>query len=200
MRWWTLIAVVVFAMGLLFSAQMSHAAFCTRSVDRTDDEPSATACTALPNDRSLRGALSGAVSGSFICVPAATYFISGTELSASVNLTMRGAGATSTFVRPATGQNIRVLSVQSGVTVTVEDMTLKLGAVNNEKGGCITNEGNLNLSGVNVEQCQASGGYAGGGIYSAGGTNLTLSNCWISYDQAYTIRGRIKTFPEYQKG
>jgi len=124
------------------------------------------------------------VSGSFICVPAGTYSISGTELSAAVNLTVRGAGAASTFVQPATGQTIRVLRVQSGVTVTVEDMTVKLGAMNNQNGGCIRNDGNLNLSGVNVELCKVSGAYGGGGIYSADGTNLTLSNCRVRYNEA----------------
>jgi hypothetical protein len=185
MRSRTLIVLVGLTMVLLFSVHMADAAICTRVVDRADDEPSATACTAAPNDCSLRGALSGAVAGSLVCVPDGTYSISGGELSAAVNLTMRGGGAASTFVKPATGQTIRVLHVQSGATVTVENMTIQHGTASSDNGGCIRNDGNLSLSGVNVESCKVTGSYGGGGIYTASGTSLTLSSCQVRFNEAH---------------
>jgi len=51
----TLIVLVGLSMALLFSVRMADAAFCTRTVDRTDDNAGATACTTADNDCSLRG-------------------------------------------------------------------------------------------------------------------------------------------------
>src|SRR5579862_4609572 len=72
------------AVCFLASLLAGSAAAATFVVDRTDDDASATACTNMPNDCSLRGAIiaaNAAGGADTVMVPAGTY-----------NLTIKGVG------------------------------------------------------------------------------------------------------------
>ncbi len=68
--------IAITLVGVVLPTRPAHAA--TFDVDRTDDSASATACTAAPNDCSLRGAVitaNATVGADVINIPAGTYFI-----------------------------------------------------------------------------------------------------------------------------
>ena len=180
--------------------------FAAIDVDRTDDTAAASACTAAPNDCSLRGAVAFANlnPGTTINVPAGTYQLNipggagegFTGNNAIGDLDIRaddtiiaGAGASTTIIQQ-TQPNDRVIEVNpdllanfdfsiSGVTITGGKETTAVGG-----GGIIS--GSINNT-VSVTSCVISGNSAtgngtlgGGGILHTGGsltiTGTTLSN------------------------
>lgn len=180
--------------------------FAAIDVDRTDDAAAASACTAAPNDCSLRGAVafSNVNPGTTINVPAGTYQlnIAGGALEGfsgnnsigdldfrANNTIVAGAGAATTIIQQ-TQPNDRVIEVNpdllanfnfsiSGVTITGGKETTAVGG-----GGIISGSiGNT----MTVTNCVISGNsatgtgtFGGGGISHAGGsltiTGTTFSN------------------------
>src|SRR5690242_3013533 len=135
-------------------ASANLVAFASVTVDRTDDAFSASACTAAPNDCSLRGAVAFANlnPGTTINIPAGTYSlnipggategfngddsIGDLDVTAS-NTTIVGAGAATTIIQQ-TQPNDRVLEINpfldanftfsiSGVTITGGKETTAVG-------------------------------------------------------------------------
>ena len=180
--------------------------FAPIDVDRTDDTAAASACTAAPNDCSLRGAVAFANlnPGTTINVPAGTYQLnipggagegfSGNNSIGDLdiradNTIIAGAGASTTIIQQ-TQPNDRVIEVNpdllanfdfaiSGVTVTGGKETTAVGG-----GGIISGSINNTMS---VTNCVISGNsatgvgtFGGGGILHTGGsltiTGTTLSN------------------------
>ena len=178
--------------------------FAAIDVDRTDDTAAASACTAAPNDCSLRGAVAFANlnPGTTINVPAGTYQlnISGAgegfagnnaigDLDIRANNTIiAGAGAATTIIQQTTA-NDRVIEVNpdllsgfnfdiSGVTITGGKETTGVGG-----GGIISGSVNNTLS---VTNCVISGNSAtgagtlgGGGLLHTGGS-LTITGTTFS--------------------
>lgn len=137
------------------------------TVDRTDDNAAAAACTAAPNDCSLRGAVinANANPGTTINVPAGTYQLTitgnGEQFAATGDLDIRasgtsivGAGASATIIQQTT--NDRILDVNPG--------TLVVGFV-------------FNLSGVTVTGGNLPTGSGGGMLSGGNGAATTITNC-----------------------
>jgi hypothetical protein len=170
----------------------------TFTVDRTDDAVAATACTAAPNDCSLRGAIiagNANVSGNPVIInlqPATNYFLTRTNAtqenaaatgdlditSGLHTVTIIGggsSGANATFVDAAglnTG-NVRDRAFHitgSGVTVILQNLVIQ--------NGKAADDGS---SGTNTNPTTQTTNRFGGGILNNGGrvtlTNVTLQSC-----------------------
>ena len=178
--------------------------FASISVDRTDDTAAASACTAAPNDCSLRGAVAFANvnPGTTINVPAGTYQlnIAGTgegftgndaigDLDIRGNNTIiAGAGAATTIIQQTTA-NDRVIEVNpdllSGFNFTISDVTITGGKETTAVGGGGIISGSINNS-VTVTNCVITGnsatgiGTLGGGGISHEGGSLTITGTTFS--------------------
>jgi hypothetical protein len=170
----------------------------TFDVDRTDDTAAATACTAAPNDCSLRGAIIAAntdVNAAPVIInlqPGTTYNLTLT------NATQENAAATgdldiTTTLHPVTivgggssGPNATVIDAAglntgsvrdrafhitaSGVTVTFQGLVIQNGKAADD-----------GTSGVSTDPTAQNTNRAGGGILNNGGsvtlTNVTIQSC-----------------------
>ncbi len=190
--------------------------FAPIDVDRTDDTAAASACTAAPNDCSLRGAVAFANlnPGTTINVPAGTYQLnipggagegfSGNNAIGDLdiradNTIIAGAGASTTIIQQ-TQPNDRVIEVNpdllanfdfaiSGVTVTGGKETTAVGG-----GGIISGSINNTMS---VTNCVISGNsatglgtFGGGGILHTGGS-LTITGTTFSNNSTSTSGGGL---------
>lgn len=190
--------------------------FAPIDVDRTDDTAAASACTAAPNDCSLRGAVafSNVNPGTTINIPAGTYQLniaggvgegfSGNNSIGDLdfradNTIVVGAGAATTVIQQ-TQPNDRVIEVNpdlladfdfsiSGVTITGGKETTAVGG-----GGIIS--GSINNT-VSVTNCVISGNsatglgtFGGGGILHTGGS-LTLTGTTLSGNSTTTSGGGL---------
>jgi hypothetical protein len=174
------------------------------TVDRTDDDPLAFACTAAANDCSLRGAVAFANlnPGTTIVVPSGTYnlTINGTgegfsgnnsigdlDISAT-NTSIVGAGAATTIIQQ-TQPNDRVIEINpnldaafvtsiSGVTITGGHETTGIGG-GGIIAGSIDNVLTVTNSVISGNTATGAGTFGGGGISFTGGS-LTLSSTTVS--------------------
>ena len=132
----------------------------------------------------------------------ATIELDGQELIIDGNVTIEGANRIT-----LDGKGLsRIFSVQSGI-VTIKELTVANGSVNNERGGGIFNEGDLTLDGVTVtgnqiqNSVQQTGSNAqnnlqnaddvGAGIFNEAGATLTLSSSIVSNNQIVRSNGAI---------
>ncbi len=173
--------------------------FAPIDVDRTDDDAAASACTAAPNDCSLRGAVAFANlnPGTTINVPAGTYqlnipgvgegftgnnSIGDLDIRAD-NTIIAGAGAATTIIQQ-TQLNDRVLEVNpdllAGFDFSISDVTITGGKETTGVGGGGIISGSINNT-MSVTNCVISGNSAtglgtlgGGGISHMGG-DLTIT-------------------------
>jgi len=185
---------------LLLVARPAHAA--TFTVDRKDDpDPiTANACTTLPNDCSLRGAIvaANAADGTDeVTVPANDYTLtraganeeaaSTGDLDITDELTITGAGARTTIVAGgAPPYDDRIFENHSGAKTTITGLTITGGKVNNGHGGGVNNQGDLTLHEVAVKGNSAE--IDGGGIRGDRGT-LNLTDSTVSGNLAENIGG-----------
>jgi hypothetical protein len=165
----------------------------TLNVDRTDDTAAATACTASPNDCSLRGAIIAAntIIGPdpvFINLQSTTYSLTlanatqeNLAATGDLDITTTGhtvtiIGAGSSTIIDASGLNTgnmrdRAFHITgSGVTVIFQDLVIENGqAADDGTSGASTNPASQNTN------------RAGGGILNNGGsvtlTNVTVQSC-----------------------
>jgi predicted outer membrane repeat protein len=198
---------IVIGFGMVFLLALSHpegAQAATFVVDRFDDEPTAQACTGAANDCSLRGAILAANANpgaDTITLPAGTYLLTqvgtgddGGDLDVNGDLTINGDASdpTSTPIidGAATGEN--VLSVNVGITVALNDLTITGGQAGTGAG--ILNYADLTLNNVIVDDNHASGfSDFGGGIATQIGS-LTLLSSTVSNNTSDTGGGGLVVF------
>jgi hypothetical protein len=181
-------------------------------VDRLDDTASATACTAAPNDCSLRGAVITANSnpGTTIHIPSGTYQLTiagNNELFAATgDLDIRGNGtsivgdgASTTTIQQTT--NDRVFHVNPGLvaafTFNLSGVTVKGGNHPTGSGGAILSGGPSNSTTISdsvfdsnrVTGTVASNGGAITDSVASGPSNLTITNTVFSNNSTATGSG-----------
>ncbi len=119
----------------------------------------------------------------------------------SNDIQIDGSGAPGLTI---TGSGTRIFVIGSGVNVTIDDLTLANGLAN--LGGAIDNNGNLNLLNDtfsnNIAQGDISAGIlgvgAGGAIYNASGSTLTVTGSTFINNRAVGAPGQATPTP-YQK-
>ena len=114
-----------------------------------------------------------------------------TGFTLSKNLTIRGQGADQTFIQAHTTQTSadrRVFTVDTGVTLLFEKLTIRNGKTTQEGGG-IYNLGTTTLTNCRITNNSANTG--GGGISHMSATTLTLTGCTLDSNSA-NAGGAIK--------
>jgi pimeloyl-ACP methyl ester carboxylesterase len=190
-------ALIVLICALAFGAPAR--AQQTMTVDNTTDDGSLSACTAAPNDCSLRGAVAKATgrSGDDAIEFDATVFgtprtitLSGTELRITpsaffMSLTINGRG-----VVTVSGANAsRVFYIDAGVNAKLNGLTIRNGKGDFTYGG----GGIFNLGNLEVTDSVISGNAArvGGGVANSG--YLKLTNTTISDNTADSGGGIVNS-------
>jgi len=100
------------------------------------------------------------------------------ELEITKNLSIKAKSGTATLDAnsSALGSNAHRIFNVTGGTLTLNNMTLKKGKVNENGGSIYVNGGKVTLKNTSIENCSAS---KGGAIYAEGGCELTLNNVTI---------------------
>jgi hypothetical protein len=121
-----------------------------------------------------------------------TWFFGDTALPPITgNITIKGNGAT--LERAATAPDFRLFGVDGTGTLTLENLTLNGGSLNENAGGAIVNVGGtVNLNNVTLENHQAlsTSEGSGGAIYNYFGT-LTMTNSQLVNNSAAVGAGGI---------
>jgi hypothetical protein len=189
----------VFSLAL-FSLLLTNAAqAATLTVDTTADDASLSACTAAPNDCSLRGAITAAnaqAGADTVNLPVGTYTltIATTDEDANLNgdldvtagsdITFLGTDARTTIIQAGTvggagGNGIdRVFDILAGGTLSLNNLTVRNGRAN-AAGGGIRNGGNLTVHRTTVADNRTTTS-GGGGIEILTGTTTTIQHSTIS--------------------
>jgi len=114
------------------------------------------------------------------------------------NLTLQGAGATSTIIQPAAdpaSATVGNFSSTSGTnTITLKNMTVRYGRGSTSGSGINQNNGSLTLTNMNFDDNDSTSTY--GGIALSGGATLVMTNSTLSNSTASgaSSKGGI-TFP-----
>lgn len=195
-------AYLIIILLILISVSVTQAA--TFTVDSTADMPVLTACTAAPNDCTLRGAVSVATGAGDIINFDPTVFATAQVISLSLGeiaissagpLTITGPGANLLTVSGSSSS--RIFSVNLGATATITNLRIANGNGNGTAnpgfGGGVYNNGNLTLTNITVDSNQTLPGANGGGIYNNNGT-LNIQNSTISNNIGATGGGGIINF------
>jgi hypothetical protein len=173
----------------------------TFTVDRGDDPipvGGASACTASPNDCSLRGAIERSYNTATLDTIQFDPTVRGTITLGDAlttgdpndpianDLTINGPGRNALTVK----QSAQVRVFQIVGKTTIKGITISGGRSPNNAGG-ILNGGNLTLNDTTVTDNQALGTQAGtglgGGIYNASNATLTLNRSTVSGNEANTF-------------
>jgi hypothetical protein len=180
----------------------------SRIVDSTSDA-NLTACTAAPNDCTLRGAINASASGDFINF--ASFFFEpnppvvitlGSELAiidkdltvmgpGALQLTVSGNGITRLFSLSATSTFSLIPPTGNTHVVSLSEMTLTggngMGALEPGKGGAIyATSVSVQMNRLYLTDNHTSG--SGGAVFLLGGTN-TLFNSTIELNTAFSCAG-----------
>jgi hypothetical protein len=109
------------------------------------------------------------------------------ELTITENLTIRGYDNSSNALQLALsgGNTQRLFSVDAGVSLTIENLTLTEGAAAGE-GGAIRALGNLTLTDSVITASTAT---RGGAVYAGAASTLTLTRTTLSNNTATTLGG-----------
>jgi immunoglobulin I-set domain protein len=190
--------------------------FASITVDRTDDAAAQSACTAAPNDCSLRGAVANANlnPGTTINVPAGTYSLNipggategfnGDDSIGDLDVTgnntaIIGAGAGTTIIQQ-TQPNDRVIEVNpflaANFTFSISGVTISGGKETTAVGGGGMIAGSVGNS-TSVSNCVISGNSAtgagtlgGGGLLVTGGS-LTITGTTFSSNSTSSSGGGL---------
>jgi predicted outer membrane repeat protein len=195
---WKSLLTAAAILTLIAALIPTSARAATLTVDRTDDDPTATACTAAPNDCSLRGALiatNGDAILDTILLPAGTYTLDevGTgensaldgDLDVQSDLVIIGDGAATTIIdgnSNVTGEP--VFTVFGDQTAEFNNITITGG------NGGIINFGTLTLNDCKVDGNNST--TVGGGIYTGG--SLELSGTTVSNNSSQSFGGGIYVY------
>ena len=187
----------------------------TITVDRTDDNASASACTAAPNDCSLRGAITFAnmFPGTTVSVPAGSYNLtisgagegfSGNNAIGDLDITgnntsIVGAGAAVTIITQTTAGS-RVIEVNpfivANLTTSISGVTISGGTETTGVGGggilsgALNNNLTVSNSVISGNSATGAGSFGGGGICHTGG-NLTITGTTFSNNSTSTSGGGV---------
>ncbi len=110
------------------------------------------------------------------------------DLNITADLKLNGAGAATTIVDAH--QLDRVVSVGTGISVSISKLTLRNGLVGNIGGGLLNN-GILTLANDVISGNQTTGGSAGGGIVNLAPGVLVLNDTIVSGNQAVGNAGGV---------
>ncbi|MCL4263755.1 MAG: CSLREA domain-containing protein [Anaerolineae bacterium] len=161
--------------GFALTTVVAPANFIVTTIaDAPDVDPNDGQCRTADNVCSLRAAIEQANTTpghQTIALDYQTYLLDA-PLVISGNLTINGLGQGETILA---GQgNGRVLTINSGVNVILNNLTLTRGSEPGGVGGGLLNNGTLTLNGVTISHSEAG---TGGGIWNQG--SLTLSHSAI---------------------
>ncbi|MFN8590944.1 MAG: hypothetical protein U0031_05720 [Thermomicrobiales bacterium] len=134
----------------------------------------------------LQSAIDAATPGATIRLCQGTYR---GQISITRDLTLSGAGRKQTALDGERRPGAAVITVGSGATVTVRELTVRGGNGNN--GGGVDNAGALTLAGVTVTENHAS---QGAGIVNQIGGTLTLTNSLVTDNTANSQGGGLFLF------
>ena len=176
-----LVAVLVLV-GLAMAAPAPVRAATTYYVGNGGDTSSGGQCANAANTTcTLREAIGAAAAGDTITFKAGVTAVTLTsdQFSLTRNVTIAGPTGGATVRRNASAGAFRILTVNSGVTANLSNLTIRGGsdASGAGGGGIYNNGGTTTLANVTVSG-NTSGGL-GGGIYLNGGT-VTLTNSTVS--------------------
>ena len=176
------LALLAFAVLLVV---VTRAQAATLTVTRTDDPVSATC---VPGNCSLRAAIAKANTDGAddtIAIPAGNYQLTsaaGGAVTISASMTLAGAGARSTVITPASGDQLFL--VDAG-TVAIDDLTLT-GSTAPDNGGALEIS---NSAAVTIERDTLSndniGFDDGGAIYDSSTGQLTIDSSTFSDNKGY---------------
>jgi hypothetical protein len=130
--------------------------------------------------------------GDTLAIAAGTYTEAGITVTKS--LIIQGEDAASTIVQAAATPGTAsdgVFWIRSGVTVTLQDLTIRYGR-SAYYGGGVLNQGTLTLLNSTITNNRVAKDFAGGGLSNLEGT-LTLINSTIS-DNAASASGGLENF------
>jgi hypothetical protein len=147
-------------------------------VSRSQAATTWTVCASGCDYSSIKAAIAAPTTrdGDTLAIAAGTYTEAGIVVNKS--LTLQGARAATTIVQAAAIKDTapdRVFTIASGVTVTLQDLTVRYGRRTGSGGG-LYNAGTLTLTHSTVHGNTASG--HAGGLYNAG--TLTLTHSTVS--------------------
>jgi hypothetical protein len=143
-----------------------------------------TVCASGCDYASIKSAIAASTTldGDTLAIAAGTYTEPGILVDKS--LTLQGASAATTIVQAAEAPDTapdRVFTIPSGVTVTIQNLTIRHGRTR-DSGGGVSNAGTLTLVNSTVRDNTATD--AGGGLYNGYTSPLTLMNSTISGNTA----------------
>jgi hypothetical protein len=171
---------------------------CAAAAPPSSSSPTCLSPTSTSPTQGLQEAIDAAAAGATLTLCAGTWTLSETVVIAK-NLTLVGAGAGATTLdggRPPSGPGgVRVLTIDPGAEVTLQDLTITKGRATGDRfpdnaGGGISNQGTLTLIGVSVT---GNTGRIGGGIYNGSGTVTLAANSSVSGNTANSLGGGIYT-------
>ncbi|MEP6945067.1 MAG: Ig-like domain-containing protein [Acidobacteriota bacterium] len=175
-------------------------------VDRTDDSPAANACTAAPNDCSLRGAISSAnispgpdniTFDSAVFATPQTITLGGSEIviANSGGLQINGPGAKLVTI---SGNNAsRIFTNSPGAITSISGLRLTggtgTGTAGTGRGGAVYNNGGqLTLGGLIITGNTSTNG---AGLSNATtGAVLNIISCWINGNTTPGSGGGLQNF------
>src|SRR5579859_2136480 len=180
----TLLALLSMSVSLNPAGIYVVRAATTWTVNSTADDASSDCATTALNCE-LRDALSQAQNGDIIqfslTYPATIKPGSAGTLVVSTNVTINGPGASNLTIDGSGNGQKAILSVNSGVTTSINGVTIANANNQWSNGGGIQNNGNLTVS--NTTFFGNSTGSMGGGISNSSGM-LTVNSCNFSSELA----------------
>ncbi len=160
------------------------------TLDSPDGTPGDGICVGLSQPCSLRGAIeeSNALGGSHtIILPAGAYYLTHTvgttvaELTVTADVEVSGAAISTTAIDG--GSATRIFSVSSGARLRLESMTVRNGVSEFNAGGCVSNDGTLEMESVTISSCISPSGNGGGAIRNNG----TFTGTWVTILGNYAV-------------
>ena len=168
MRTVKLIFSIVFGFALVFILISGLAHARNTFADVSSTTATLTVCSDGCDYLGIQEAINAANAGDTISLLSEIY----TEtITISKSITLLGNGAQNSILQAASSKlnaASRVITITSGVSVSVQGLTIRNGSVENENGGGIYSTGVLTLSESIISQNEVLFG-SGGGIYSLGG-------------------------------
>jgi hypothetical protein len=146
-----------------------------------------TVCASGCDFSSIQTAIDNVSSGDTLNLAAETFTES---ISINKSLTIQGAGSENTIIQAASVPNIatsRVVTVAPGVTVTIENITIRNGKAAGTDGGGILSDGSLTLKNCTVSN---NSSYFGAGIANGIGV-MNINNSTVISNIASDSGGGI---------